>query len=411
MTRFTRRKTWLALLTITAAILAALSQQAAAADEDNDEELPLVVKVYRVIDLVVPVPNYPYEGTFLPGMGKSAPGVNPTGFRGGMGGMGGGMGGMGGGGGAAPAAGGGGGGGMGGGMFRVPDHILGQVGGLGGGLGGTPPRPSISQRISWGPLMNTITSLIDPESWDEQGGSGSISPIGGALAISQTLPVHAKIETFFKDLRREIGTLRQVSVEAHWVLVNGEQLAALTGAADKQVSRGGEISRERLTALPPGARHASGRVTCINGQTVHVISGRLDTKVQGAIPVVGTSPGYQATILTPHFGALLQLTPLILPDQDMVLVDLHSAVTQSDEKTDAIKLTGPNDTKDPAVQIDRIQSGAQQLATSLNLPLGKLVLVGGMSLDVGMAEGDQQLYLILEITADNEEPRAAERRR
>lgn len=402
MTRYLRSKTWLALLTILAALLTAIPQ--VVADEENkDEDQPLVVKVYRVMDLVVPVPNYPYEGTFLPGMGKSAPGVNPNGFRGGMGGMSGGM--MGGASGGAPPAGGtgsgaGGGGGMGGGMFRVPDGYLGQV----GGLGGTPgvPRPSLSQRITWGSLMNVITSLIDPDSWEENGGAGSIQPIGGALAISQTLPVHAKVETFFKDLRREIGSLRQLSIEAHWVLVNSEQLASLHGAEGQPASRSQQFSRDKLTALPPGAHHASARITCINGQTVHVISGRLETKVQGAIPVVGTSPGYQATILTPHFGALLQLTPLMLPDQDMVLVDLHSAVTQSDEKADAVKLSGPNDTKDPAVQIDRIHSGAQQLATSLNVPLGKLVLVGGMSLEIGMADDDQQLYLILEVTADDE---------
>ncbi len=237
--------------------------------------------------------------------------------------------------------------------------------------------------------------------------TGAIQPIGGALAISQTLPVHAKIETFFKDLRSEIGTLRQVSVEAHWVLVNSEQIATLSGAADQKGERGGEISRDRLTALPLGARHASGRITCISGQTVHVISGQLETKVQGAIPVVGTTPGYQPTVLTPHFGVLLELTPLVLPDQDSVLVDLHSSVTQSDARADAIKLSGNNDTKDPAVQVDRIQSGAQQLATSLSLPLGKLVLVGGMSLDVGAAEHDQQLYLILGTTADGQERQVA----
>jgi hypothetical protein len=409
MTRYPSLATRLALLTIATAFLVA-PPRVMADEENKDEDLPLVVKVYRVIDLVVPVPNYPYEGTFLPGMGKSAPGVNPNGFRGGMGGMSGGM--MGGASGGAPAAGGGGGGaggagsggGMGGGMFRVPDGTLGQM----GGLGGAPavPRPSISPRITWSPLMNVITSLIDPDTWEENGGPGSIQPIGGALAISQTLPVHAKVEMFFKDLRREIGTLRQLSIEAHWLLLNNEQVGTLTNAADAQASRRGEITRDRLTALPASSRYASGRITCINGQTVHVISGRLETKAQGAVPVVGSDVGYQATILTPHFGALLQLTPLILPDQDTVLIDLHSAVTQSDETRDSIKLTGPNDTKDPAVQIDRIQVGAQQLATSLSLPLGQLVLVGGMSRDVGMADDDQQIYLLLEITADSE-PREA----
>ncbi len=255
--------------------------------------------------------------------------------------------------------------------------------------------------------MSTITSLIDPDTWEDNGGPGSIHPIGGALGISQTAAVHTKIEQFFKDLRRKIGTLHQVSVEAQWVLLDTAQAVALRGTPEQKASSTNEIPRERLTELPARARRASGRITCINGQTVHLISGRMETKVQGAIPVVGgTEVGYQATLVTPHVGTLLQLTPLILPGQDMALVDLHSTVTRWEKGPDTIKLSGPNDTKDPAVQIDRINVGAQQLATSLSLPLGKPVLVGGMSFDDGTADNNTQLYLILEVTADRDEPPA-----
>jgi hypothetical protein len=60
-----------------------VQQKAAEAGEEQ------VIKVYRVVDLVLPVPNYPYEGTYLPQMQATS---KPAG---GMGGMGGGMGGMG----------------------------------------------------------------------------------------------------------------------------------------------------------------------------------------------------------------------------------------------------------------------------------------------------------------------------
>ena len=67
---------------------------------DGGAEQKLVIKVYRVLDLVSSVPNYPYEGTYLPTMvdqrlsrplGSGTAGVGMGGMGGGMGGMGGGM--------------------------------------------------------------------------------------------------------------------------------------------------------------------------------------------------------------------------------------------------------------------------------------------------------------------------------
>lgn len=88
---------------VLAPALAMAQQRAKPAGEEP------VVKIYRVVDLVLPVPNYPYEGTYLPQMSASKP--SSTAASGMMG------------------------GGMGGGMFQVPDHLA-QVGGGGGGGGG-----------------------------------------------------------------------------------------------------------------------------------------------------------------------------------------------------------------------------------------------------------------------------------
>ena len=48
------------------------------------------------------------------------------------------------------------------------------------------------------------------------------------------------------------------------------------------------LLNQAVEALPPAEteRHA-GQITCFNGQTVHIISGRLETVIQGGIPVVG----------------------------------------------------------------------------------------------------------------------------
>ncbi len=78
--------TWLGMLVIATGLLSTMAPRAGA---DEEEDAPLVIKVYRVIDLVVPVANYPYEGTFLPGMGKAAPGASIGAATSGTGGMGG----------------------------------------------------------------------------------------------------------------------------------------------------------------------------------------------------------------------------------------------------------------------------------------------------------------------------------
>ncbi len=384
--------------------------QASAAQGDTEEEqdAPLVIKVYRVMDLVSPVPNYPYEGTYIPGLtrgvlggGTSAGSMGGaanvgTAVPSGTGGMGGGMG----------AVGAGGMGGMGGGMFRVADNYLAQQGprpaAMGGGALGN---PRAGFRISWGPLMNAITSLIEPESWDENGGEGSLQPIGGALAVNNTEAVHKKITEFFAALRRETDNLRTLAIDAQWLLLDETQLRGLNIAGAKEAGTAAQ-AREQLASLPASVQRTRARITCFNGQTVHLISGHLETKIQGAIPVVGgTEPGYQPTIALPHLGTLLQITALMLPGDDGVLVDLHSLATRSNREPQAVRLGG--DGQFPNVQVDRTDTEAQQLATALRVPAGRPVLVGGMNFasQERAAERDatdRQLYLVIEVTPSAE---------
>ena len=68
--------------------------------------------------------------------------------------------------------------------------------------------------------MNAITSLIDPESWEENGGAGSLQPIGGALAVNNTEAVHKKLTELFTALRRETDNLRTLSIDAQWLLLD-----------------------------------------------------------------------------------------------------------------------------------------------------------------------------------------------
>jgi hypothetical protein len=112
---------------------------------------------------------------------------------------------------------------------RVPESVLPQLGGLGGGGGGgfgpgsmggmggmapggmgsgegRPQRPLSEQDLKAEQLMNIVTTAVEPDSWSEVGGSGTIGQYNGLLVVSQSARTHAKIEKVL-DMLREAGNL------------------------------------------------------------------------------------------------------------------------------------------------------------------------------------------------------------
>src|SRR5690606_24489771 len=51
-------------------------------------------------------------------------------------------------------------------------------------------------------LIELITTVVEPTTWDEVGGPGSIAPVQCCIAISQTEEVHQQIAELLADLRR-----------------------------------------------------------------------------------------------------------------------------------------------------------------------------------------------------------------
>ncbi|HTU24150.1 MAG TPA: hypothetical protein VMF30_02055 [Pirellulales bacterium] len=392
------------------------AQEAAEANDEKpdaaaDGPQPQVIKVYQVSDLILRVPDYPYDGTYLPAMRdlRTFPGQAPQpayggGMMGGTGGgvgggmMGGGMGGMG-----------GGMGGMGGGMFQIPAEgaTLAQRGGggQGGGQGGMLPGV---QRSLLPQLIEVITDNVAPNTWDEVGGSGSISAMGSALVISQTAAIHAEVKDLLDQLRREQPKVQALTIKARWVSSDASLLAALKQAEDpkKPAAERRAPSREEVERILANKIRYEGQITCFNGQTVYVVSGRMETVLQGGIPVVGGGvPAYQATVLTPQLGALLQVTASGLPGDEAALLNLRSSVARGDEPRKPVKFLegGVGDQSDlPAVQVDRLNVAVQQFATTVRVPYGQPMLVGGMTFP-GRDEtvGSETIYLVVEVEPVN----------
>lgn len=435
MTRSCRAVIWLLLIAVGAPAEVAFAQRPAGKSQGAQQQQQygapsvrpheeLAIRVYAVLDLVLPTPNYAFQSTVLPtladkgsiselgqfpnvaaidyavlgtgmmtgeggygggmsgrfggemggGFGGMAGAASPPGA---MPGMGGGMPGMGMGMGAMP--------GMGGGAVQLPSGAI-----LGGGLQITLPR-----------LMQAIQMFVDPPSWSGVGGSGTLVALGSSLVVSQTPANHARLDEFLAQLRSESGSLRTVTVEARWLLLDSQQLQEIAGDGASDQSLHPETERYR------------GCVTCFNGQTVHIVSGRLQTVIQGGIPVVGgEAVGYQPQLLKPHIGAMLQVTPTVLPDGKAAIVDVRSIVTRGDQPPQPVALYGPHvsnanptgmpsTSERPTVQVDRLNIAAQQLATTLRVPLGRPTLVGGLTFPAvdGDAESQnrQQLYLVIEV--------------
>ncbi|HVW36211.1 MAG TPA: hypothetical protein VHB99_02860, partial [Pirellulales bacterium] len=295
-------------------------------------EVKFLTKVYRVDDLIVPSPNYPFRGTWLPemtdGRNETSGGgssfhkrAKPGGAMGGMGGMmgGGGMpGGMGGAGSGGEES-----------MMPMGGMMAGMMPGAGpgGSDGGEKKvaRSGNSFTITADDLIEAIATFIEPGSWDEHGPrdrGAEIGRLGNSLVVRQSADAHKQIEDFLEALRAENGATQTVTVEAVWLQLDSEQLAQLKTAIAEDSAAGGEI--------PDGAYR--GQVTCFNGQTVHIVSGRLQTVLQGGIPIVsgGGAVGYQPTMITPHVGAMLEITPTLLPGGKAAIVNVQSSVTRWD---------------------------------------------------------------------------------
>ena len=160
---------------------------------------------------------------FQGGMGMGGGGMSGGmggGMSGGMGGMSGGMGGMSGGGMM--------GGGMSGGMGGMSGGMGGMSGGMGGmsgggmgggGMGGGMMGGSMMNRYRAYQVMDIIQETIEPDTWYDAGGEGTIREFSGnQLIVWQTPEVHEKVKDFLDEMIALIG--QQVAIETRFLLVD-----------------------------------------------------------------------------------------------------------------------------------------------------------------------------------------------
>jgi hypothetical protein len=90
-------------------------------------------------------------------------------------------------------------------------------------------------RRNWGPLINLITSTIVPDSWNDNGGPGSIQPftVGVSLVISQKRDAHSEVRDLLAQMRAELPKPGDADNAAHKTTTAVYQLG---GAAGEQTA-------------------------------------------------------------------------------------------------------------------------------------------------------------------------------
>ena len=434
--------------------LALFNAAAALAQEDgSDAGHQLKLSTYEVGDLVVNVPDYALQ------TGQTNSNPQPGGFSGGMGGgmMGRGMGGMMGGmlpsepgrlgPGVAPVT--------------IPSLIEAIRTMVAPDTWQGAPNAGMNDPSGMGMMGAEGGMGMEMGGMAPVGGQGQITHLGATLIIRQTREVHQQIGQLLESLRGGSAMRRTISIDARWLLLTSDELDQLTPASDDVQAEQPKVDRQVLAELTRRPTSLRGITSCFSGQAVYLISGTLRSSVSSYIPVVGSleadspailagnpsrhdftfaahradpnahddlitlidderlgvtngrSVGYQPVITTNNFGVQIELRPTLLQGEQAAIVDLKSTVTfpGSPAPSEPGRL-GPGAELAPAV--DRVAIQTQELATTLRLPLGQPVLVGGMTYMAAAGDtfvpgalpepvdpqggGEQrQLYLVLEL--------------
>jgi hypothetical protein len=260
-------------------------------------------------------------------------------------------------------------------------------------LFGAPPTTQPSASDLAGSLVSLIQDTVATDTWRDNGGTiGNIRQLNGILIVTQTSENHRLIADLLQQLRQNHG--RMVVVQAFWVLADPDSPLLAPAQPDYM-----KLVDEKL--LDAKHLYCQARTTCFSGQTVHVTSGRKRTIVTDVTPIVGSdSVGLDPTVGTAPTGVSLQVMALLEPEgpESRAVLDLQSTVSEStvEGKVD-LPTTKPTLVNE---SIDRVNEMSQELRTTVRLPLGRKVLVGGMTLEPASKEDPaRQLYLVIEADA------------
>jgi type II secretory pathway component GspD/PulD (secretin) len=348
-----------------------------------DPDKPLT-RVYDVRDLLVPFKQYPFRGSMMSAR-----------------------------------------------LSGIPDPVVAE-GVPQRGLYAAPPQtqpaagPAANER-EYG-LMQLITETVGPDSWRDAGGDVGAIRIGmnGQFIVTQTPDNHRALQQLLAELLRTKG--KMVRVRAHWLLLSQAEADKLfPPAGDGQAETAlVPVDPAALRGLPPSVMQYHAQTVGFNSQTVHVVSGPARTVVSDVDAQVGTGAvAFDPVVEMVRSGLVLEVTPVVTGDDQRVTLDLYSAFVDTARDGKAIPVrafaasqpargAGGGAAAEPGEAgagagevptlangvVDRVSTTMQELRTTVQAPLGRPVLIGGMTLDPNVSgQASPQLYLVVEVVA------------
>ena len=273
------------------------------------------------------------------------------------------------------------------------------------------PAPADSQSDGAAdPLIALIQETIEPESWRINGGTlGTARTLNSTLIVSQTPANHQAIATLLDQLRKPT-----VSVRAYWITLTPAELETLYNAKAKPADDDATdpAAPTGVAALPvvPDAllddAHLLGQCQALMpaGQVVRMGVERARPIITDVTPVVGNNAvGYDPTMDTQSTSTRLDVLARQTQSPGEVLVDFSTAIErmeQADRTEEADASSRPPATRPagaaltPLDLIDRAATSRTAWDSTVTLPLGKKILVGGMG--TGDA-GGLRVFLVLDV--------------
>lgn len=347
-----------------------------------EAEPPLITKFYDITVLVAPRQQFPFTGSTI---GTGQPTVTNQ-FGGAGGGGFGGGGGQGGGGffsvnSASTQFGGGGMSGMGGGGEMQPGGGMDAMAG-GGGQSASTSEYSLQDYLQSN-NGDTVASLIEEsvalDTWENNGGRGTIKDLRNTLLIRQTAAIHAEIATFLRELTAAVTGQATYQLEAWWLPLG----AADRGQLRQMLADGAGLEElaGTLTTMSEKVSGYHGTLLCRERITTHMASGKQVPVVVGSIPVVGgASSGDQPIVRTLHLGVMLEARLTVVPefqrepsdhDENVVLdLNFRSSITNRDSRGGEWPEGG---------KIDRYSMGTHVAEGSCRLRPDRAVLAASLS--------------------------------
>jgi hypothetical protein len=324
-----------------------------------------------------------------------------------------------------------------------------------------PQRYGSGSPLDFDSLIDSITSTIQPTVWDCAGGPCSITafPPQQLLAVNATGDVHEQVAAFLDTLRHRVETRPQVRIEAHWLWLTEPELATLLAGPDQASPAAGDVVAEAAwkklrQQKRDDADNAAGDLVEMgafevilkgqSGQLISGVSGRQTRVLTTLIPVVGDPPvtgggmggtgpapatpqtpappaqtavvapaagtytshpsevGYQPVCRTIQEGGALEVRPCVVAGGKEILLDLRSRFVRREDNPDARPQTpaagaAANAIQAVAAAVDRPQIHHYRLETTLRVPAGRRVLVGGLTYSEPSAD-QCNLYLFVKAT-------------